>query len=64
MWNDANNCFSEIAHRAKKDANGSIVGIRAAISDISLSFTLWEDDFIEGLYLAGVECANNAESLE
>ena len=27
LWNDANGHFSEVAHLAKKDANGSIVGI-------------------------------------
>ena len=32
LWNDANSHFSEVAHLAKKDANGSIVGIWGAMS--------------------------------
>ena len=27
LWDDANSHFSEVAHLAKKDANGGIVGI-------------------------------------
>ena len=38
------------------------VGIWGAMSDISRSFKPWEDDFRKGLYLAGVECADNAEA--
>lgn len=60
LWNDANSHFREVAHLAKKDANGNIVGIWGAMSDISLSFQPWEDGFRKGLYLAGVECADDA----
>lgn len=62
LWNDANSHFSEVAHLAKKDANGSIVGIWGAMSDISHSFKPWEDGFRKGLYLAGVECIDHAEA--
>ena len=31
LWDDANSHFSEVAHLAKKDANGGIVGIWGAI---------------------------------
>ena len=31
LWNDANGHFSEVAHLAKKDANGGIVGIWGAM---------------------------------
>ena len=41
LWNDANSNFSEVAHLAKRDANGSIVGIWGAMSDISHSFKPW-----------------------
>lgn len=62
LWDDANSHFSEVAHLAKKDANGGIVGIWGAMSDISRSFKPWEDGFSKGLYLAGVECVDNAEA--
>ena len=62
LWNDANSNFNEIAHLAKKDVNGKLVGIWGAMSDISRSFKPWEDGFRKGLYLAGVECVDNAEA--
>ena len=62
LWEDANSLFSEIAHLAKKDANGNIVGIWGAMSDMSHSFKPWEDGFSKGLYLAGVECVDHAEA--
>ena len=62
LWNDANGHFSEVAHLAKKDANGGIVGIWGAMSDFSHSFKPWEDGFSKGLYLAGVECVDHAEA--
>ena len=33
LWDDADSHFSEIAHLAKRDAKGSIVGIWGAMSD-------------------------------
>ena len=39
LWDDANSHFSEVAHLAKKDANGGIVGIWGAMSDISRTFS-------------------------
>ena len=62
LWNGANSHFNEIAHLAKKDANGKLVGIWGAMSDISRSFKPWEDDFSKGLYLAGVECFDDAKA--
>ena len=62
LWNDANSHFSEVAHLAKKDANGGIVGIWGAMSDISHSFKPWEEGFSKGLYLAGVECIDHADA--
>lgn len=60
LWNDANAHFDEVASLAKKDTNGNIVGIWGAMSDFSHSFKPWEDDFSQGLYLAGVECVDDA----
>ena len=36
LWDDANSHFGEVAHLAKKDANGGIVGIWGAMSDIDV----------------------------
>ncbi len=64
LWKDANDNFCEVAHLARKDANGGIVGIWGAMSDISHAFKPWEDGFRKGLYLAGVECVDHAEAPE
>ena len=61
LWADANAHFAEVAHLAKKDEHGNLVGIWGAMSDFSLSFQPWEDGFSKGLYLAGVECRDDAE---
>ena len=64
LWDDANGHFNEVAHLAKKDADGNIAGIWGAMSDFSHSFHPWENGFREGLYLAGVECVDGAEAPE
>lgn len=64
LWDDANANFKEVAHLAKKDDNGNLMGIWGAMSDFSRSFNPWEDGFVKGLYLAGVECADDAEAPE
>ncbi|EOS71043.1 MAG: GyrI-like domain-containing protein [Lachnospiraceae bacterium] len=61
LWDDANSHFGEVSHLAKKDENGNINGIWGAMSDFSRSFRPWED-FSKGLYLAGVECNEDAEA--
>lgn len=60
LWADANSHFGEIQHLAKKGENGNISGIWGAMSDFSHSFDPWEE-FSRGLYLAGVECRDDAE---
>ena len=62
LWNDANSHFNEVASLEKKDANGNLVGIWGAMSDITCSFKPWENNFSKGLYLAGVECVDDAEA--
>ena len=64
LWTDANTHFAEVAHLAKKDENGSLVGIWGAMTDFSRSFLPWEDGFSRGLYLAGVECVDDAQAPE
>jgi len=64
LWEDANSHFAEVAHLAKKDENGDLVGIWGAMSDFSRSFQLWEEHFSRGLYLAGIECMEGAQPPE
>ena len=64
LWADANSHFSEVQQLAKKDEYGNIVGIWGAMSDFSRSFKPWDHNFSKGLYLAGVECDDNAEAPE
>lgn len=63
LWDDANSNFEEVRHLAKKDENENICGIWGAMSDLSRSFNPWEN-FSRGLYLAGVECENDARAPE
>ena len=62
LWSDATSHFREIQPLAKKNENGTLVGIWGAMSDYSHSYKPWEDNFSKGLYLAGVECVDDAES--
>ena len=64
LWSDANSHFSEVQSLAKKDENGNLAGIWGAMSDCSYSYKPWEDNFSKGLYLAGVECVEDAEAPE
>ena len=61
LWNEANSHFGEVEHLAKKDEEGNLCVIWGAMSDFSQSFHPWED-FSNGLYLAGVECNDGAET--
>lgn len=62
LWEDANAHFSEVQPLAQKDENGHLVGIWGAMSDYTRSFRPWEDNFSKGLYLAGVECVDEAQA--
>lgn len=62
LWADANSHFDEIQKLAKKDENGNLAGIWGVMSDFSHQYNPWEDNFSKGLYLAGVECNDNAEA--
>lgn len=64
LWEDANTHFGEIAQLVKIDENGVPVGVWGAMSDFSRSFKPWENEFSEGLYLAGAECVDGAEAPE
>lgn len=62
LWAAANEHFGEIAHLVKKDKTGTPAGFWGAMSDFSRSFHPWENNFSEGLYLAGAECQDDAEA--
>lgn len=62
LWSDANAHFGEVQPLAKKDEKGNLVGIWGAMSDSSHSYKPWEENFSKGLYLAGVECVDDAEA--
>lgn len=62
LWENANANFNEVANLAKKDDNGNIIGIWGAMSDFSRSFNPWDNNFSQGLYLAGVECNEEAQA--
>lgn len=61
LWDDANSHFGEVQHLAKKNEEGNISGIWGAMTDFSRSFHPWEN-LSDGLYLAGVECNDDAEA--
>ncbi len=42
--------------------NGGMAGIWGAMSDFSRTFRPWEEGFSKGLYLAGVECEDEAHN--
>lgn len=60
LWADANAHFPEVASLAKKTETGALLGVWGAMSDFSMSFLPWENDFSDGLYLAGIECREEA----
>ena len=64
LWDDANAHFNEVGELVKKDENGNLIGVWGAMSDCSRSFKPWEDNFSKGLYLAGVECFDDASAPE
>lgn len=62
LWDSANSHFHEVAELAKKDEKGNLIGIWGVMSDLTRSYKPWEDNFTKGLYLAGVEVIDDAES--
>lgn len=64
LWNEANSHFAEIAALTQRNLQGQLVGIWGAMSDMSRSFQPWQNNFTEGLYLAGAACKSDAEPPE
>ena len=57
LWQEANSNFAEISNLAKLDAEGNIIGIWGAMSDVDEKFERWKE---EGKYLAGCEVTDDA----
>jgi hypothetical protein len=55
LWNQANTHFSEVAPLGMKEKDGSYVGFWGAMSDETMSYFPWTDNFTKGYYLAGIE---------
>lgn len=64
LWQEANSHFDEVVPLAKKTEDGGFAGFWGLMSDKALRFLPWENDFSEGLYLAGVETVDSAEPPE
>lgn len=64
LWAEANAHFSEVQPLAKKDEKGNLLGIWGAMTDLSHAYRPWEENFSKGLYLAGVECAEDVQAPE
>ena len=62
LWEDANGHFSEVAHLAKLDRNGQLAGVWGAMTDVNRRYAPWENNFSKGLYLAGIECNDDAQA--
>lgn len=62
LWNEANAHFAEIAPLTKRNLQGQLVGIWGAMSDRKRTFAPWENNFSEGLYLAGAACRDDAKA--
>ncbi len=58
IQNDIKKLYRDIIdniNSAMKNAEGSFVGFWGAMSDETMTFMPWTDDFSRGLYLAGIE---------
>lgn len=60
LWMEANQNFNEISDLVKKDEEGKVIACWGAMSDFSMKFMPWEDNFTKGKYLAGAECVDEA----
>ena len=59
LWETSNKDLHEIEPLAKKE-NGEFVGVWGLMSDFSRKFFPWENNYSQGLYLAGVEVIDGA----
>lgn len=61
LWKEATDNFAIIEKLAVRDPQKGIKGAWGIMSDKSRSFRPWENNFSEGLYLAGIECIKGSE---
>ena len=61
LWADASIHLNEVVRYAAKDETGTLIGLWGLMSDFSRSYRPWEDGFTKGLYLVGVETADESE---
>jgi len=59
LWDSANSAFGEVAHLAVHDESGAPM-VWGLMSDMSMAFRPWEDNFTKGRYLAGVQVSEDA----
>lgn len=64
LWADANSNFNQVANLGMKEADGSFVGFWGAMSDETMSFMPWTNNFSRGYYLAGIEVNRDVEAPE
>lgn len=64
LWKQANEHFDEVSELGMKDKDGSFVGFWGAMSDETMSFMPWANNFTRGYYLAGVEVDKKEEAPE
>lgn len=61
LWNRMQADFCEIAHLGMREKDGSFVGFWGAMSDETMSFQPWTENFTRGYYLAGLEVYADTE---
>ena len=64
LWKQANENFNEVLTLGMKEKNGDFVGFWGAMSDETMSFMPWTNNFTRGYYLAGIEVNKDAEAPE
>jgi len=55
LWQQTNTHFNDVAEIGMKNTDGSYVGFWGAMSDETMAFMPWTDNYSRGLYLAGIE---------
>lgn len=64
LWKQANEDFGEVLEFGMKEENGEFVGFWGAMSDETMSFMPWTNNFTRGYYLAGIEVYRDAKAPE
>lgn len=62
LWKQANENFDEVLGLGMREKNGEFVGFWGAMSDETMSFMPWTNNFTRGYYLAGIEVNKDAQA--